>query len=249
MKINIKSVVLFFLVFSTILNTGNKAIGQTTITDIKKGELIYDNPFSSKADVADWKMEGPAKLEFKENWMNMFSPEEKGHHVFWCPKEFPGSFIAEWELQNMETDAGLCIVFFSALGNKGEDIFNPSFPKRDGIFRQYTQSKYINNYHISYYANTKDTRAKEVAHLRKNKGFKKVQVGDLGIPVNSTKIHKVTLVKNDDKILMFIDDRKVIDWTDDGKKQAVWQNGKIGFRQMQWTHFRYRNFNVWEITK
>jgi hypothetical protein len=23
--------------------------------------------------------------------------------------------------------------------------------------------------------------------------------------------------------------------------------GKIGFRQMEWTHFAYRNFKVWEI--
>jgi len=29
------------------------------------------------------------------------------HHVYWCPKTFPGSFVTEWEAQNMKTDAGL----------------------------------------------------------------------------------------------------------------------------------------------
>lgn len=43
-------------------------------------------------------------------------------------------------------------------------------------------------------------------------------------------------------------DRKIIDWTDDGKEYGpVLGGGKIGLRQMQWTHFRYRNFKVWEL--
>jgi hypothetical protein len=212
-----------------------------------KGKLMYENKLSSAEEVIDWKMEGPGVTEFKDGWMEMYSPEEKFHHVFWCPVDFPGSFIAEWELQNLETDAGLCIIFFSAKGDNGESIFDPSFPKRDGTFNQYTKSEYFNNYHISYYANTKDNRAKEVAHLRKNKGFEVVQVGEPGIPVHSDKIHKMTLIKDNAHIVMFLDERKIIDWTDDGKNQPVWQDGKIGFRQMQWTHFRYRNFKVWNL--
>ena len=27
------------------------------------------------------------------------------------------------------------------------------------------------------------------------------------------------------------------------------EDGKMGFRQMQWTHFRYRNIQVWELEK
>jgi hypothetical protein len=222
---------------------------QNSIDNFKKGELLYQNSLASKDDVADWEMEGPGVTEFKDGWMEMYSPYEKFHHVFWCPNDFPGSFIAEWDLQNLETDAGLCIIFFSAKGDKGESIFDVSFPERDGTFSQYTKSQYFNNYHISYYANGKDNRAREVAHLRKNKGFETVQVGEPGIPVKSTAIHKMTLIKNDAHIVMFVDDRKIIDWPDDGEKQSVWQDGKMGFRQMKWTHFRYRNFKVWELNK
>jgi hypothetical protein len=219
-------------------------------SESKKGKLLYENRLATASDVKDWVLEGPAEIEFKDNWMYMFSPDEEGHHVFWCPEDFPANFIAEWELQNQETDAGLCIVFFSALGNNGESIFDPTFPKRDGVFKQYTKSKYFNNYHISYYANTKDARAKEVAHLRKNSGFYKLQVGEQGIPVKSTEIHKMRLVKEGAHITCFVDERKVIDWTDDGKEYGpVLKGGKIALRQMKWTHFRYRNFKVWSIDK
>jgi hypothetical protein len=49
-------------------------------------------------------------------------------------------------------------------------------------------------------------------------------------------------------VVMFVDKRKIIDWMDDGIKYGpVLQDGKIGFRQMQWTHFKYRDFKVWSI--
>jgi hypothetical protein len=224
--------------------------GQDPMEEFIKGNLIYRNSLARNGDIADWKMEGPGLTEFKNGWLEMFSPREEGHHVLWCPENFPGSFIAQWEVRNMETDAGLCIIFFSAKGKKGEDIFDPSFPKRDGVFSQYTKSEYFNNYHISYYANGKDNRTKEVAHLRKNSGFNKVQVGEPGIPVHSEEIHKMTLIKDGGHIIMYVDKRKIIDWTDGGKEYGpVLQDGKMGFRQMKWTRFGYRNFKVWSLDR
>jgi len=56
------------------------------------------------------------------------------------------------------------------------------------------------------------------------------------------------LVKHNNRILMYVDGRKIIDWLDDGKKYGpVLGGGKIGLRQMQWTHFRYRDFRVWAL--
>ena len=216
--------------------------------EVNKGNLIYNNSLSNDESVKDWILEGPAKIEFQNNWLNIYSPNEEGHHVFWCPKDFPGNFIAEWEAQNQAIDAGLCIVFFCAKGLKGESIFDVSMPKRTtGIFTDYTKGA-MNDYHISYYANGRDNPNRETANLRKNKGFNLVQTGEIGIPVQSTAIHKIKLVKNENKIILYIDERKVIDWTDDGVKYGkILEEGKIGFRQMQWTHFAYRNFKVWGI--
>jgi hypothetical protein len=56
------------------------------------------------------------------------------------------------------------------------------------------------------------------------------------------------LIKNEAHIRLFIDDRLIIDWIDDGKiNDGPLGGGKIAFRQMQWTHFRYRNFKVWSL--
>lgn len=215
--------------------------------EIIKGKLLYDNSLATSEKVNDWILEGPAKIEFKNNWMHIYSPNEEGHHVFWCPIDFPGNFIAEWEVKNQEIDAGLCIIFFAAKGLKGESIFDASMPKRTlGTFTDYTKGS-MNDYHISYYANGRDNPNRETANLRKNKGFNLVQTGEIGIPVQSTAVHKMKLIKQEGKILMYIDDRKIIDWIDDGIKYGkILQDGKIGFRQMQWTHFAYRNFKVWE---
>jgi hypothetical protein len=238
MKNTVKNIFLALLVALTSTNYAQ---------EFSKGKLLYSNALSNTELVKDWILEGPAKVEFKDNWMHMYSPNEEGHHVFWCPIDFPENFIAEWEAQNQEIDAGLCIVFFCAKGLKGESIFDTSMPKRTlGTFTDYTKGA-MNDYHISYYANGRDNPNRETANLRKNKGFNLVQTGEIGIPVQSTAIHKMKLVKKEGKILLFIDDRKVIDWTDDGIKYGkILGDGKIGFRQMQWTHFAYRNFKVWE---
>lgn len=211
------------------------------------GRILYENDFSIPDQLEDWKMEGPGKTEFKEGWMHMYSPDEEWHHVYWCPMDFPESFAAEWEMQNMNPDAGLCIVFFAAGGINGEDIFDPLLPERDGTFRYYTKDK-LKSYHISYYANNPKNQEREASHLRKNNMFEIMQTGPEGIAKHATDIHHIRLVKDRARIVMLIDGKKIIDWTDDGKTHGpVYGGGKIGFRQMQWSHFRYRNFKVQEI--
>jgi hypothetical protein len=235
------------VVFGTILMLQTGFISQSQGQIFEKGKAIYTNQMSHAAQMQGWRMEGPGQTEFRDGWMHMFAPDEKWHHVYWCPVDFPDSFIAEWEMQNQNPEAGLCIVFFATTGLQGEDIFDPSLPTRDGTFSQYTKEK-IQGYHISYYANNPNNREREASHLRKNNMFEIVQKGPEGIAKSSTAIHKIRLIKEDARIVFFVDDIKIIDWTDDGERLGpVYGSGKIGFRQMQWSHFRYRNFKVWEI--
>ena len=93
--------------FASILLTQVNAQAQ----DCEKGKLLYQNTLATVQDTAGWKMEGPAELSFTDGWMHMQSPNEAGHHVLWCPEDFPTDFIAEWEVQNHHPEAGLCIVF------------------------------------------------------------------------------------------------------------------------------------------
>lgn len=218
---------------------------QQTSSRQTKGKLIYRNTLSDKEAMKGWVMEGPGQMEFREGWMHVYSPEQQWHHVLWCPEIFPSRFIAEWEVQNVHPEAGLLIVFFAAHGTEGEDIFSASLPERDGTFRYYTRDR-LNSYHVSYYANNPKNPDRELAHLRKNNAFALVQTGPEGIPKGSQAIHRIRLIKDEAHIQFFIDDRKIIDWRDDGVTYGpVYGGGRIGFRQMQWSHFRYRNFRVW----
>lgn len=217
-----------------------------------KGELLYQSSMSDKRSVTNWVMEGNARVKFSGGWMEMFSPDRSEHHVFWSPQDFPDSFIATWEVQNLATDAGLLIVFFAAIGEQGEDIFAPTLPARDGTFTQYTNGS-IKSYHISYYANVAHEPGREHANLRKNNTFSLLQSGSEGIPTKSTAIHNITLIKQRAHIRLLIDGRGVIDYVDNQPlingvdTGGPLAGGKIGFRQMQWSHFRYRNFKVWEL--
>lgn len=113
--------------------SGCVAIAQTPADfGVKADELLYGSAMDSKKSVKDWVMEGPGRVTFPDGWMTMASPAEKMHHVFWCPKTFPESFVAQWEMQNRDPDAGLCIVFFAATGLKGEDVMDPSLPDAMG---------------------------------------------------------------------------------------------------------------------
>lgn len=215
----------------------------------EKGRLIYQNRFAGQQDVKNWVMEGPGELKFKDGWMEMYSPGKKWDHVFWCPEHFPGSFTAEWEMQNLDTSAGLVIIFFSANGDKGQDIFDPGLPKRDGTFKYYNRGQ-INEYHISYYSNNPKDPDRSSTNLRKDPQFALLQTGPAGIPAASIAVHRIRLIKAGPRIILYADGRKVIDYTDDGKTYGpAYAGGRIGFRQMRWTHFRYRNFRVWINTE
>ena len=159
----------------------------------KKANLLYENSFKDSAAVEDWVMEGPGETLVRRGWMEMFSPDQRWHHVFWCPVDFPSRFMAEWEMQNLNPEAGLAIIFFATRGTRGEDIFDSSLPKRDGTFKYYTKDR-LNGYHISYYANNPKNPDRELAHLRKNNFFALVHTGTEGIPKNSQAVYKILLL-------------------------------------------------------
>ena len=214
----------------------------------RMGQPLYESALDSPESVDGWVMEGPGLTSFEEGWMEVASKKpdsllKDGHIVYWCPEDFPESFVAEWEVQ-IESEDGLCIVFFAASGAQGEDLFDPGLPKRTGIFKQYTQGA-ISCYHISYYANTPSAQGRITSNMRKNSGFYLVSNGPPGIAPGSKEAHTVCLIKDKGHVQMQIDGNTVIDFIDDGERYGpVHGAGKIGFRQMQWTVARYRDLRV-----
>lgn len=211
----------------------------------ERGALLYTTTFDSPEAVDGWVMEGPGVVEHRDGGLEMFSPDERYHHVYWAPPILPSSFVAEWTVRNLEVDAGLCIVFFAATGRHGEDIFDPALRSRNGTFTQYTNGD-IANYHISYYADGKSDPQRETANLRRNPGFHHVQAGGPGVPLFDTEPHRVRLVKLEAHIAMYVDDRLIVNWVDDGGHGAPLEGGRLGLRQMQWTRFHYSDLSIWE---
>ena len=219
----------------------------------RKGRLLAENPMGKPADLKDWVLEGPAQIDFADGWMRMKSTRPdasgnvNGHIVNWCPRDFPASFVCEWDVQ-IVSDFGLTIVFFAARGAGGEDIFDASLPPRDGTFVNYIRGA-IKSYHISYFASTPGTPGRATSNLRKNNSFYLVSSGPVAVEADSRQVHRIRLIKDAAHIQLQIDGRVSIDYTDPGTDRygPVYREGKIGLRQMQWTVGRYRNFKVWEL--
>jgi hypothetical protein len=219
----------------------------------RRGRLLLDLPLASQKDIDGWVLEGPGQVTFEDGWMQMRStrPDAKGdvngHIVNWCPRDFPASFVAQWEVQVL-SDWGLNIVFFAAKGENGEDIFAPNLPPRDGTFSHYIKGA-VKSYHISYHANTPNSPGRSTSNLRKNNRFLLVSAGPVAIPASSRDVHQVRLVKDGAHIQLLVDGRVSIDYTDPGTDRygPVYGAGKLGLRQMQWTVARYRNLKIWEL--
>lgn len=220
----------------------------------KKGKLIYENALSSFQDVSDWKLEGKAKIsDFEDKVLleNELNPEVYGddsHWVLWCPEQFPDRIMIEWEFYPIE-EPGLCMLFFSANGRNGEDLFDKSLPERVGKYPQY-HSGAINALHLSYFRHKwPDERAFRTCNLRKSYGFHLVaQAADPLPPVeDAISPYYLQLVKYDHIVQFMINDLPILEWEDDGESYGqILGEGKIGFRQMAPMKAAYANFKVSE---
>ncbi|MCG8373147.1 MAG: YesU family protein, partial [Balneolales bacterium] len=137
-------------------------------------------------------------------------------------------------------------IFFAAKGVNGEDLFDTSLNKRNGIYPQY-HSGDINTYHLSYFRRKHpQERAFHTCNLRKSKGFELVAMGADPIPsvVDALPPYKISLTKFRNRITFSINQLDVLSWTDD---QTPLTNGKIGFRQMAPLIAEYQNLNVYAL--
>ena len=217
-------------------------------------KLIYENALSCAEDVKGFRMEGTAEVYFENGKMRIKSalPAElgqKANFVFWCPEDFPSDIMIEWDFRPI-TEPGLAIMFFSAKGCNGEDLFDPSLAARDGQYNLY-HSGDINAYHVSYFRRKwEDERGFHTCNLRKSKGFHLVVQGADPIPncEDALESYHIRLAKLNGRIEFAINDLIVFSWQDDGEEYgAVLGGGKIGFRQMAPMIGEYSNLKVYEL--
>ncbi|MGM7723817.1 DUF1961 family protein [Metabacillus sp. Hm71] len=219
-----------------------------------KGKRLYSNTLSSNNDIADWVLEGEAKVRFKEDRLqleNQLDPAiygDNAHWVFWCPVDFPDKIMIEWDFYPIR-EPGLCMMFFAATGRNGEDLFSANLPQRNGKYPEY-HSGAINALHLSYFRHKhEDERAFRTCNLRKSHGFHLAAMGADPLPPVEDAIapYHMRLVKYEGIVQFSINKLTVLEWKDDGKKYgSILKGGKIGFRQMAPMKAAYQHLQVHE---
>ena len=204
---------------------------------IHESELIEDGKIVRQPpkDV-DWVLEGPGEVYVKSGRMHIKNDPE-GNCVLWNTRQFPESFVAEWDFKHHHPQ-GLAILFFAARGEGGGSIFTPGLPRRGGNFGNYTRGK-ITCYHTSYTATDEDGIPRGETHLKKdgeNVEKKKLANGLGVIDGKLGKPFRIRLAKLANRIVLEIDGEISFDYTDTGEKTGLlYKNGQIGFRQMRHT--------------
>ena len=143
--------------------------------DYTIGEVLYENPLASEADVRGFRLEGEAQITFPEGRLRMANAldpalGQKSNFVYWCPEAFPADVAITWDFWPLE-EPGLCILFFSARGRDGGSVFSPGLAPRTGEYNQYHHGD-IDAFHISYFRRRwAEERAFHTCNLRKSYGF------------------------------------------------------------------------------
>ncbi|MBP1232653.1 hypothetical protein JOE40_002297 [Arthrobacter sp. PvP102] len=215
-------------------------------------ELLYTNPLAGPRDVSGWVAEGPLRLGTRDGALELSGPaddEELGDHAhwtFWCPVEFPDGIRVSWEFLPL-AEPGLAMVFFSATGHAGRDLFSADLAPRTGYYPQY-HSGDIDALHVSYFRHKHHSeRAFRTCNLRKSAGFELVAQGADPLPPteDARDFYRMELVKDGPGVAFSINGMPLFAWTDTSDR--VLGGGYLGFRQMAPLRAAYRNLTVEKI--
>jgi hypothetical protein len=167
----------------------------------------------------------------------------RSHMVVWNRRVFPSNFLLEYEMNPGVSNRGLTIVFFSAAGKNGADIFDLSMPPRRADYTTYHSGE-IATYSDSYWSRNTEIESK-TNRLRKNPGFRllaeapSLTAGSIAAP------YRVRILKSGAHIEVEINGNAVIKLDDADKPLGA---GRIGLRSMEGvTMVTYDDFKVWEL--
>lgn len=221
-----------------------------------KETLIYKNALDCEESLRGFVLEGKAKLTFPNYCLRMENSLEselgqKANYVLWCPEEFPSDIAIRWFFKPL-SDKGLCILFFSAQGVDGSDLFSPVLNKRTGEYPQY-HSGDINAFHVSYFRRKEpDERAFHTCNLRKSKGFHLVAQGADPLPDadDVDRFYQLEIRKWKNVVTFSIDGLPIFSYLDDGTSYgALLDGGKIGFRQLAPLTAEYKVLEVFALSE
>ena len=219
-----------------------------------KGNLIYENPLASEADMKGFVLEGKARMSFPEGRLRLENAEsaekgQKANYVLWCGERFPADFLMEITFKPIR-EPGLAMLFFAAGGRNGEDLFDPHLAPRTGEYVQYHHGD-INAFHLSFFRRKeKDERSFHTCNLRKSYGFYLTAQGADPIPdiADVAEPYRLSLLKKGREIRFAVNELEVLRFTDDGETWGpLLGGGRIGLRQLAPMIGEYADWKVFEI--
>lgn len=224
--------------------------------DGARGALIYKNDLSSPESVGEFLLEGKALTSFPNGCLRLENAEsaelgQKANYVLWCKKEFPADMLLEIDFKPVR-EPGLAMLFFSASGRSGQDLFDPSLAPRTGEYVQYHHGD-INAFHLSFFRRKeKDERSFHTCNLRKSYGFYLVAQGADPIPDadDADGFYTLSLLKQGADVRFAINGLEVLTFHDDGAQYGpLLGGGRIGLRQLAPMIGEYANLRVYEAKR
>ena len=212
-------------------------------------QLYYHSPLNSPAAVRGWVAEGPAVMNFAKDGLIIESADkdldpQSGSLTFWCWKDLPEYFLAEWNVQIL-SEYGACLSVFGAKGENGMDVYDSSVAFRTGASEDYSAGD-VNCYSLSYYSDMPFGVTRNASYLRLNKGGYLVASGPSAIDNKSNGLHKISLLRLAGNIVLAVDNWIVLDYKEDPQRfNQTLRDGKIALRQFKWTKAKYSDFNIY----
>lgn len=217
-----------------------------------QGSLIYSNPLSCPDSLQDFLLEGRALTSFPEGCLRLENAEsaelgQKANYVLWCRKVFPADMLLEIDFRPIR-EPGLAMLFFSASGRGGQELFDPSLAPRTGEYVQYHHGD-INAFHLSFFRRKeKDERSFHTCNLRKSYGFYLAAQGADPIPdaADADGFYTLSLLKQGPDVRFAVNGLEVLSFRDDGETYGpLLGGGCIGLRQLAPMAGEYANLRVY----
>jgi hypothetical protein len=210
------------------------------------GHVLYANKFDLVPE--DWVIEGPLRLQVDEGRLVMDStmPDavrpEHGHGTIWLPPTLPETYVIDWMFESLGED-GLAMLCFDARPRPIgiTDIFDPQLPPRDGTFNDYTAGQ-LDSMHVSYFADPPHEPSRGTINLRQNRGLILRAIAPTFITGGDGKPVRMRLIRDVNAMWLLADGAVVMHAPLDPPT-----GGRVGLRQMQWTHAAYDDLTITEL--
>ncbi len=204
------------------------------------GEIIYRNDFARDSD--DFMFFGTCELTFDpESGMTVMP---SGTTNLWSRFELEGSYMVQVEFH---APAGYRGGSFIQLN--GEAV-NPAREDRLMASASYGSMYHynfgINTYHVSFSAVTKQDEDRNESRIRKTgDGF--YILSKARDVIEHDTWHELTVVKNGNQLLFFVDGVLNIEYFDTGNQGPILDKGRLGFRVWGGSRASFRNLRVSRI--